>query len=212
MLIKSIVTKTLICLLMSVLILWGLLAWVIVDTREYRKALKEFSNEKLQSELLYLSKRVDDDFRQYADCKRMHADSVKLDQFDFEPLAHSCLVNGLIQVSSYPGAIAFASLAHTWLAQHPEDVYVKSAALSAIYKGRSDLLDQKYWHMDLHRRVSIAHDKSRFMTFIEGFDGKYDQFLQASNELDLAEFSVTDPNRMRAQRSWKLEVISGPQE
>lgn len=105
------------------------------------------------------------------------------------------------------GAISFAVLSSRWLEKSPDDAEIRSLALNAIAKARSEMIASKSWHYDSLENLAKAHDQSVILKLRDGRQNISNQFISDAERLDRAELSVLLPDVTRKQEQWLTDQI-----
>lgn len=120
------------------------------------------------------------DFARYRVCDSLRVDNPSTRSLDFTADGHRCLINALDQTVSVQGALILLRNTSAALRKNPADQALRSAALRAVGRAREQLLSE--------RALLQEH------------------FAQQLAALDLAEFSIHQPQLRYEQQVWLLEA------
>lgn len=192
--------------LTTVGIVAGLLAGVAIaawDTHGYRNALGQISQNDRQ-EMGSIAANLNADLSIVNSCERPRAPALTI-----ATERRGCLLEVLPKLSD-PTAIALAaSKAHSLLLATPDDAPLQAAAVAAIERGRTYLLDSRrasvFRHFD---EVASAREESHLARLL-GLPGSADpstNFLTLGKLLNDAELSARLPRVAERQSAFLLQL------
>lgn len=175
-------------------------AFIWVDTKPYRTALADMPVTMPVSAIDAAKKNAEADISRFLACTKSAG-------LQYTPEGRGCLVDAMSQSQTMVGAISFSVVSSSWLEKKPDDAEIRSLALNAIAKARSEMIASKSWHYDSLEKLAKAHDQSIFLKLRDGRMNTSNQFINDAERLDRAEYSVLLPDVTRKQEQWLTDQI-----
>lgn len=120
------------------------------------------------------------DAARYRVCDAQRVENPATHTIDFTPEGRRCLISALDQVASVQGTLVLLRNASATLLKTPDDQALRTAALGAVARARTQLAQQ-------------------LPTLREGF-------AQQAAALDMAEYAIHLPRLHHQQQMWRLEA------
>jgi len=175
---------------------------VIVDLASYQAAINTFQTVRLEA----TQDKQSSDIGRLGLCSQIKGVIAETRSEESSEKLRTCLVDALKETQTSFGAVFGAAMASTWLSEHPEDEGVRDVALKAIEKGRTNLIEEKFYYDGL-TQLARAHNDSLILLAKNGPQSEESMFFKIADRLDKAEFSVRSPEVTYKQIDWLREAL-----
>lgn len=181
-------------------------AWI--DTSAYRTQTIAFQESVKMSSMDQSQNNLATDIKNLGECNSHMKYLPGTTEISYDEHWRGCMLNALSKTKSWVGALSFSTNAGIWLENHKDDEQMRSAAMAAISRGRTDLLNYKHSIGDKLENLTEIHDQSILYRLVDGrlYTGESD-FEKKVKLLDDAEFFVLQPGIYTKQRFWLNDAL-----
>jgi hypothetical protein len=197
-----------VALFVSAAVVSGLAVATWFDTSPYFAA-EDALARSASSSLADVSKALIADHDRLSACNQLNTIDPAKQDYLYTANSRACFLDAMPRTRTATGALISSAFAESWLRHSPDDEELRTAALTAIARGRDDLLKSKAQWYDLQDKLAEAHDRSIMLKLRDGAQSNRSAFDDVADRLNQAEFAVLRPDVSAAQTQWLTRAHCG---